>query len=300
MKPSIRQLEHLLAVREHGSFSRAAEECLITQSSLSASIKELESLLGQRLINRNRTRATLTPFGAEVADSAEDILEKTAHIMTRAHMLDKPMSGPLRLGIIPTIAPYILPDLLPTLTRKYPNLELQLHEDLTDNLLESLRKNRIDLALMAFPYKTEALAQETLFEEPFYAAVPHGSIDANTIKMNDLEPEKLLLLEDGHCLRDHALEACKLQLPRQRQTFKASALPTLIEMVRHGYGITFLPEMACQSLPKGIDALPITGRPVPTRKIGLCWNPQSPRQADYKTIGMDIAKLHTKDLTFIM
>jgi LysR family hydrogen peroxide-inducible transcriptional activator len=144
---------------------------------------------------------------------------------------------------------------------------------------------------MAFPYDTPSLTQEILFEEPFYAALPpNTSLTQKSMRLKDLQPEKLLLLEDGHCLRDHALEACKLQLPKQKKIFKASSLPTLIEMVRHGFGMTLLPEMACESLPSDVTVLPFTDKTTPTRQIGLCWSPLSPRTSDFMAIGKDIAK----------
>jgi LysR family hydrogen peroxide-inducible transcriptional activator len=282
MKPTIRQLEHLIALHEHGSFSAAAEACFVTQSTLSASIKELENLLGQQLVIRSRKNLTLTSFGLETLDQASAIMTQVATITTRARQLSKPMSGPLRLGLIPTIAPYMLPSILPALSAAHPDLEIQIHEDTTENLLTALDKSQIDLALMAFPYDT-----------PFFAALPRGtSLEQKGMRLKDLEPEKLLLLEDGHCLRDHALEACKLQLPKQKKIFKASSLPTLIEMVRHGYGMTLLPAMACAegNLPADITILPFTDKPAPSRQIGLCWNPTNPRHNDFKTIGKDIAK----------
>ena len=287
MRPSLRQLSYLIAIRDRKSFLAAAEECAVTQSTLSAGIKELETILGQPLVIRSRKQATLTPFGHEVVESAEKILTDTDHIVARAQLLSEPLSGPLRLGIIPTIAPYMLPDILPKLTAKFPKLELQLHEDITDRLLESLYKSQIDIVLMAFPYDTPDLHQEVLFEEKFYAAASqHAGPTAETIDIKDLKPDELLLLEDGHCLRDHALSACDIQLPRQRKTFSATSLSTLIQMVRHSLGITLLPEMACKpdTIPPGIRLLPFAGKTRPTRKIGLCWRENDPRRRDYENL----------------
>ncbi|MCB1579775.1 MAG: hydrogen peroxide-inducible genes activator [Rhodospirillales bacterium] len=286
-RPSLRQLSYLIALRERGSFIAAAEECAVTQSTLSAGIKELEIILSQPLVIRGRKATHLTPFGLEVYDNAQKIINDTDRIVARSKLISQPLSGPLRLGIIPTIAPYMLPDMLPKLIEKFPRLELQIHEDLTDRLLESLRKSQIDLALLAFPYNTPDMHQRILFEEKFYAAVgKHAGPAANSINIKDLKPEELLLLEDGHCLRDHALSACDLQLPKTRKTFSATSLPTLIQMVKAGYGITLLPEMACtpETIPPGIRLLPFNDKHPPTRQIGLCWRRGDPRARDYEML----------------
>ena len=244
-RPSIKQLQYLLAIYEKKSFKDAAEECAITQGTMSAAIRDLEEILGQQLVIRGRKQANLPPFGLEVVAKAADILDKTDEIVMRAKLLKEPLSGPLRIGIIPTIAPYLLPEFLPRLTENHPKLEPHLHEELTDNLLESLQKSQIDIAILAFPYDTPEMTQMILYEEPFYAAIAENvDIGKESLNINDLEPDKLLLLEDGHCLRDHALSACDLQLPKRRKTFSATSLPTLIQMVRAGFGMTLLPDMA--------------------------------------------------------
>lgn len=291
IRPSIRQLSYLIAIQDHGSFIAAADACAVTQSTLSAGIKELETILGQPLIIRDRKRATLTPLGLETADKAKQILDDTDRIVSRAKLLNEPMSGPLRLGVIPTIAPYMLPDILPRITRAFPRLELQLFENLTDHLLESLHKNQIDVALMAFPYDTPGLTQHILFEERFFAAMPETTaIKGKNINIKDLEADKLLLLEDGHCMRDHALSACDLQIPKQRKTFSATSLPTIIQMVRAGFGMTLLPEMACKpgTLPDDITLMTFMDKTPPTRQIGLCWRNNDPRRANYETLAKSL------------
>ena len=284
-------MSYLLALHERGSFSAAAEECAVTQSTLSAGIKEMEDILGRKLVIRNRKKTVLSPFGLEVAEQAKSILNQTDKIVSRAKLLEKPLSGPLRLGIIPTIAPYMLPDLLPKWNDEFPRLELQLHEDLTDRLLEKLRKNQIDVALMAFPYDTTDMTQAIVFEEQFYAATGDntGPVE-DSMNIKDLEPDTLLLLEDGHCLRDHALSACDLQITKQRKTFSATSLPTLIQMVRYGFGMTLLPEMACtpENLPKGVRLIPFSGKAKPTRQIGLCWRRGDPRKRDFDLLAKSI------------
>jgi len=200
------------------------------------------------------------------------------------------MSGPLRLGIIPTIAPYMLPDILPRITSEFPNLELQLFEDLTENLLEMLDKNQIDLALIAFPYDTPGLTQHILFEEQFFAAASDSSNSNTRINIKDLEADKLLLLTDGHCMRDHALSACDLQAPKTRKTFSATSLPTIIQMVRAGFGMTLLPEMACRTglIPEDITLMRFMDKSPPTRQIGLCWRNNDARRGDYETLANSI------------
>ncbi|MBL4804775.1 MAG: hydrogen peroxide-inducible genes activator [Alphaproteobacteria bacterium] len=285
-RPSLRQLSYLIAIEDSGSFNAAAEECAVTQSTLSAGIKELEEGLQRPLVIRNRKKAALTPFGAEVVQQARQILDKTDLIVKRSQVLETPLSGPLRLGIIPTIAPYVLPDLLPKLAREYPRLELQLFEDITDRLIEKVEKSHIDLALMAFPYETPNLTQLILYDEPFYAAMSEQrDPEKDSMYIKDLEADQLLLLEDGHCLREHALEACDLQDIVQRKTFSATSLPTLIQMVRHGYGMTLLPEMACspETLAPGVRLIPFKDKHPPTRQIGLCWKRGDPRIKDFET-----------------
>lgn len=290
-RPTIKQLGYLHAIHDRRSFKDAAEECAITQGTMSAAIRDLEDLLGQQLVIRGRKEAILTPFGLEVVAKASDILDQADEIVMRAKLLKEPLSGPLRIGIIPTIAPYLLPDMLPQLGANHPHLEPQLFEDLTDHLLVSLQRSQIDLAILAFPYETPDMEQLILYEEPFYAAIAEGiDREKESIRMQDLEPEKLLLLEDGHCLRDHALSACDLQAPRTRKTFSATSLPTLIQMVRAGFGMTLLPEMACRpnTLPQGIKLLPFRGKRPPTRQIGLCWRKNDPRRNDYETLAKSL------------
>ncbi len=291
IRPSLRQLSYLTALEEESSFNAAADKCAVTQSTLSAGIKELENVMGQTLVVRGRKNITLTPFGAEVAEQARQILKDADHIVARARMLREPLSGPLRLGIIPTIAPYMLPAMLPALGRQFPRLELQLHEDLTDRLLDRLERGEIDLALMAFPYDTPHCTQKILFAEDFLVAMPESlATDAKAIDMKDLEPEKLLLLEDGHCLRDHALSACDIQLPRQRKTFSATSLQTLIEMVRAGMGMTLLPAMAADAavLGRGIRLLPFKEKNQPRRQIGLCWKSGDARGKEFSLLAASI------------
>jgi LysR family hydrogen peroxide-inducible transcriptional activator len=291
---SLRQLEYLAAIEDTGSFSLAAEKCLVTQSTLSAGIKELETILGQKLIERGPRGAALTPFGRRAAESARKIFAETDDLLARSKSLSAPLSGPLRLGVIPTVAPYLLPRILPGLQKKFPALELQLHEDMTGRLLEELRRGQLDAVLMAFPFDTPGMTQKILFRENFLVACPKDYAHPRAFQARDLDREKLLLLEDGHCLRDHALLACDIRRPQfsQNRAFSATSLPTLIQMVGHGFGITLLPEMAARagSLPAGLELIPFSA-PAPGRDIGLAWMRGHPKTRDFELLSTAIEKL---------
>lgn len=288
--PTIRQLQYLSALAEHRSFSKAAERCHVTQSTLSAGIKDLETLLRQALVDRSRRQVTLTAFGKNVLDEARIILTHAGEISARARAVGQPLTGKLRLGIIPTIAPYLLPRILPELQNRFPALELQLTEDLSDRIFAQLRAGALDLILLAFPYETPGLTQTLLFEEPFYLACPKGSWQGKMpVAMNDLQGKELLLLEEGHCLRDHALAACRFRARAERETFNATSLPTLIQFVQHGYGMTILPEMAVRegAVPDNIEIIPFRA-PVPRRRVGMAWRKGHPQEKEFALLAKTI------------
>ncbi|MCD8497517.1 MAG: LysR substrate-binding domain-containing protein [Alphaproteobacteria bacterium] len=212
--------------------------------------------------------------------------------MKKARQMSRPMAGPLRLGVIPTVAPYLLPRILTPLQENYPDLELQLQEDLTERLLEKLRAGTLDAALMAFPYELPDMDATILFSEAFLLACPAGhKTKPGPLSPADLEGEDLLLLDDGHCLRDHALQACRLQSNTQRKTFSASSLPTLIQMVAHGYGATLLPAMATEEdLPETIRLIPFKN-PKPSRQIGIAWKKGAAQGDNVKTLAKTLAEL---------
>ncbi len=294
--PTIRQLQYLLALAEHGSFSKAADHCHVTQSTLSAGIKELENLLGHDVVDRSRRNVLLSPLGHAILDDARAIIARSADITARARALGQPLSGPVRMGIIPTIAPYLLPEILPQLKEQYESLELQITEDLSGRITEQLKAGSLDLILLAFPYDTPGMTQTLLFDEPFYLACPKGDWPGKVpVAMDDLQGHELLLLEEGHCLRDHALAACRFQPRTGRETFNATSLPTLIQFVQHGYGMTLLPEMAVQpgSLPENLDILPF-GAPAPTRRIGMAWREKHPQEKDFQMLAEAIKAAHRK------
>ena len=292
--PTLKQLQYLIALADYHTFSRAAKHCNITQPTLSAGIAALENLLGQELVDRSHNKyVVLTPIGHEILDRARKVIEDAESIVERAQYVNEPLSGPLRIGIIPTIAPYILPKCLPAISRIYPKLELQIHEDLSARLAEKLVNGQIDLVLMAFPYNMPGTEMETLFHEPFVLACPKGHWKKEKpVKVKDLEGEHLLLLEEGHCLRDHALQACKLQPSTDKKTFNATSLATLIQMVQHGYGMTMLPQMAvtAEAIPDNIQILQFD-RPPPTREIGVAWRKGNPRAESFVEFGNLVEEL---------
>ncbi len=292
MKPTLKQLDYLIALKNEGSFSKAAEYCFVTQSTLSAGIKELEATLAHTLVDRSSRNIALTSMGEEICEQALKISQNVDELVSLTKKGSAPLCGTLRLGVIPTVAPYLLPEILPSLQDAFPNLELQLFEDMTERSIEQLQRRKIDLLLMAFPYEADGIDHQIIFEEEFIIAAPHGRYKNKTITTDFLDNEPVLLLADGHCLRDHALQACKLQKPSQRKTFSATSLQTLIQMVSAGYGITLLPDMAANkcNLPGNIDLLHFKS-PRPTRQIGLAWRRGDTRANDYKILAAHIEKL---------
>lgn len=275
--PTIKQLQYLKALTQERNFQRAANKCHVSQSTLSAGIIEMENLLGLSIIDRkNRKKVVLTPFGEEVLKTAQSVLNQMNELTARAQNITAPLSGPFRLGIIPTIAPYLLPTILPKLQKEFPKLEIQITEDLTAPLIKQLHQSDIDLAILAFPYATPNLKQIIFYEEPFFAAAKKGTFTTTKISIKDLEQHNLLLLEDGHCLRDHALSACKIELNKNQKSLSATSLLTLIQMAAQGSGITLLPEMVIKQgfLPKSLELKPFKA-PEPTRQIGAAWRENS-------------------------
>lgn len=291
--PTLRQLQYFMAVADTLSFSRAAENCHITQPSLSLALNELEDILGEKLFHRGTRKMELSQVGKELIPMARAIIAQSENFVRIAARHRAPLSGPLSLGIIPTIAPYLLPQLLPALQTSYPSLELQLKEDITTRQLEALKAGKIDVVLMAMPFDTPNMEQMILWKEPFYLArAGNQKSVADQIPLDDLQNETILLLDDGHCLRDHILSACRLAASSaNRKTLGATSLQTLIQMVQNGYGSTLLPSMAIdpQQMPKGIT-IQRFANPQPTRQIGLVWRKDDPRMAEFQLLGEFIAK----------
>lgn len=294
--PTLRQLQYFLAVADHLSFHKAAEACHVTQPALSEGLKGLEGLLGIKLFERTKRHVALTPSGAALVLPARDMVARAEDFVLMARVHKEPFTGKFTLGVIPTIAPYLLPTLLPALQNKFPQMELHLKEDVTAQLLTALEQRRIDIVLMAFPYDTQGIEQMKLWSEPFVIAMPgHETVKETHATLSDLSKHNIMLLEDGHCLRDHALAACRLQPSGQRKTFGATSLTTLIQMVQHGYGSTLLPAMAVdpQTLPRGVTIQRFSN-PQPSRQIGLAWRQGHPQEKEFRALGAMIIKTFGK------
>jgi LysR family hydrogen peroxide-inducible transcriptional activator len=292
--PSLRHLRHLTALADHRHFGRAAEACHVTQSTLSASIKELEGLLETTLVDRSKRRVVLTPIGMETAERSRRIVKEAEQLVEATRASREPLTGTVRLGTIPTIGPFLLPRVLPSLREAYGSLKLYLVEDLTDRLIESLHRGELDVVLLALPYDCGPVETVILLEDPFVVGLlrQHPLTKESRISPQRLWHEDLLLLKDGHCLRDHALAACHLADRRVTEGFEATSLLTLVQMVDNGLGTTLLPMLA-------VDAGLLTGtnlitRPLSpddqARKIGLIWRQGTGRRNEFHLLAMEIAE----------
>jgi len=294
-RPTIRQLSYLVALAEHENFSRAAESCFVTQSTLSAGIMELENLLGAPLVERSKRMVRVTALGLEIVRRAGDILTRTDDLVDFVKSASEPLSGEIRLGAIPTIGPFVLPKLMRGLKKTYPGLKLYLREGQTAETVDLLSRGFLDIALLAFPYPTSGLEVEILGLDAFSLVCPAGHRLSRKaeIAASALEAEKLLLLEEGHCLRDHALSVCNIHHLTSREEFKATSLETLVLMVEEGLGLTLVPELAIRAgLLKGknVTAVPLTGTAT-GRDIGLAWRSSSARGGEYHLLGDQVRKL---------
>jgi LysR family hydrogen peroxide-inducible transcriptional activator len=282
--PTLRQLQYLKLLSEHGSFSRAAESAYVTQPTLSAGIQELEKILGAPVVDRARSGVILTAAGQEAVRRAEDILARAEDLVQAARGAGQPLAGRFRLGVIPTVAPYLLPRALPVLRDRFPKLKLFLREDLTNRLITALKNGALDAALIALPYDMSGLDWAHVEDDELLAAAPanHPMAASTRVDPDSLRGDDLILLEDGHCLRDHALAACGLEPPRgvgDDETFAATSLPTLVQMIGSGLGVSFLPAMAVHA---GLtDKTALTIRPLatehPSREIVVAWRAGSSR-----------------------
>jgi LysR family hydrogen peroxide-inducible transcriptional activator len=285
--PTLRQLQFFLALARRKSFSKAAAECLVSQSTLSSAIKELEATLGSQLVDRSTRIFGLTPVGEEVCERAARILALTEDL-SRTAAARKPLESPVHLGVIPTIAPFLLPKIAPLLKKRYPKLQLYLREDLTANLVDLLGAGLLDAAILALPCDCGGAEVIDIADDRFWFVTGRDAALAQRkfVTLRDLESENLLLLEDGHCLRDHALDACKLQRPEAAAAFGATSLFTLTQMVEAGLGATLIPEMAVDAglaRAPGLVAIPFA-EPQPARRVGLAWRKGSGRREEAEAI----------------
>ncbi|WP_338577473.1 LysR substrate-binding domain-containing protein [Brevundimonas olei] len=286
--PTLRQLQYLKLLAEHGSFSRAAEAAHVSQPALSSGVQELERVLGAAVVERTRGAVILTAVGAEAVRRAEDVLARAEDLVEAAQNAGKPLSGRFRLGIIPTVAPFLLPQALPGVRDLYPGLRLFLREDLTPRLIVGLKAGQLDAAVIALPYDAPGIDHARIGDDEILAAAPagHALAGSGPIPEGALKAEDLILLEDGHCLRDQALAAVKIDAPRGEDVFAATTLPTLVQMVSSGLGVSFLPQMAVRA---GLADHPgVVVRPIsedaPRREIVVAWRAGSSRAAEARLL----------------
>jgi LysR family hydrogen peroxide-inducible transcriptional activator len=278
----LKDLRYLVAVADSRHFGRAAERSFVSQPTLSAQLKKLEEYLGVQLIERSPKRVSLTVAGEEIVERARRILEASEDIVELAKGHRDPLAGRLKVALLPTIGPYLLPNVAGKLRKQLPRLELMLYEYQTDVMLEKLHSGEIDVGILALPITLDGLESYELYREPFTVALPaaHRLASRSTIKVSDLQDETLLLLEDGHCLRDQALDICSGSDIHEKQDFRATSLETLRQMVAAGVGITLLPELAgrgAYGAARGVSIKPFA-KPVPTRTIGAVWRKSSARR----------------------
>jgi LysR family hydrogen peroxide-inducible transcriptional activator len=292
MLPTLRQLQYLKLLAEHGSFSRAAEAAHVTQPTLSAGVQELERVLGAPVVDRGRSGVILTPVGEEAVRRARDVLARAEDLVQAARSAGQPLSGRFRLGVIPTVAPFLLPRALPALRRSFPTLRLYLREDQTAKLIAALKAGSLDAALIALPHDTAGLDVVHVDDDELMAAVPanHPLLAHETVDPAALERESLILLEDGHCLREHVLAACDMEPPRgdsgEDGSFAATSLHTLVQMVGSGLGVSLLPAMAVEAgLTEGaaVGVRPLTAE-APKREIVVAWRAGSSRETEARLL----------------
>jgi LysR family transcriptional regulator, hydrogen peroxide-inducible genes activator len=277
----LKDLRYLVAVADTRHFGRAAERCFVSQPTLSAQLKKLEQYLGVQLIERQPNNVSLTEAGQQIVARARRMLEASEEVVALARAHRDPLAGRLRIALLPTIGPYLLPRVSQAIRRALPRLELHLYEYQTAPMLEKLNGGELDLGILALPVDLEGLEARELFAEPFTVAVPerHPLARSERVRVADLEDETLLLLEEGHCLRDQALEVCSRVGTGESQDFRATSLETLRQMVATGAGITLLPELATKGAygnARGLVVLPFA-KPAPVRHIGAVWRKTSAR-----------------------
>lgn len=288
---TLRQLRYLSALSQHGHFGKAAEACAVTQPALSMQIQELEAELGVALVERRPGAMAFTDIGHEVARRAERVLAATRDLADFAHHRGRLLTGRLQLGVIPSIAPYVLPKVLPVLQRRHPDLRIELRETQTRVLVEELHRGALDVIMLALPADDAEIESIRLFDDPFLLAVPatDNRPENTRVSERDIDTQRLILLEEGHCLRDQALALCSST--HRDAALGATSLTTVLQMVANGYGITLLPRVAVDvELRDERVKLLRFAEPAPGRVVGLAWRRTSPRKADFAALGRLIAE----------
>jgi LysR family hydrogen peroxide-inducible transcriptional activator len=292
-QPTIKQLQYLVALREHGHFGRAADACYVTQSTLSAGLRELETLLGVTLVERTRRVVRFTALGEKVADKAVRVLRESEELAELARAEGRPLHGELRMGVIPTIAPFLLPAMLPRLRREWPSLRLYLREETSQAACEALHRGQLDCVLLALPYGCGDVDAAPLFEDPLFVAYPRGEAPGGPVDVSTIDESRMLLLEDGHCLKDHALSACNRPDLRAHAAMMGTSLHTLVQMVDNGLGLTFIPAMAIEA---GIlEGTEVDARPLQSdhgsREIAVIWRRSSPRESEFQMLAATLRRI---------
>jgi LysR family hydrogen peroxide-inducible transcriptional activator len=292
---NLRALQYFVKLADLRHFSKAADACFVSQPTLSTQIKKLEEELGVQLVERAPKMIMLTPVGEEIAERARLVLNDVEQIRAVARRSSNPADGVLRLGLFPTLAPYFLPHVVPQLRKRFPNLRLQLAEEKTEDILRMLRQGQIDAGVLALPVGAEGMEIEVLFEEPFVLALPtnHPLVGRDDISMRDLAGAELLLLEEGHCLREHALEVCALANAHERVDFHATSMETLRQMVAADVGITLMPLLAVKPPIAATDNLVVKPfvEPAPKRTIAMVWRSSSALSAFLREFAQSLKTL---------
>lgn len=290
--PTIKQLQYLVALHQHGHFGRAADASFVSQSTLSAGIRELETLLGVTLVERSRRVVRFTALGEQVVAKAHRLLRESEELVDLVQASGKPLSGSLRMSVIPTIAPFMLPRILPRLRRERPDLKLFLREETSHDAVESLHHGRVDCVLLALPFTTGDVEMEHIGDDALYVAFPKDDPrdPPALVPPSMIDEGRLLLLEDGHCLKEHALAACNRPELRASATMIGTSLHTLVQMVDNDLGLTMLPEMAIEA---GIlTGTQVVARPLKSnaakREIALIWRKNSPRADDFRLLAGEL------------
>ena len=293
IRPTLRQLEYIVAVAEERHFGRAAAACFVTQPALSAQVRELESLLDLQIFERGGRRVLVTPAGADLVERARGILVDVDELVEAARVAQRPLCGTLRVGVIPTGAPYLLPRVLPRLRRKHKELRLLLREDHTVRIVAELEAGHLDVLLLALEAELGNAQSLPLFRDDFFAVMPadHPLARKKRLMLEDLDGRQVLLLEDGHCLRDQALAVCSAQGASELGDFRATSLSTLTQMVTDGDVMTLLPELALGVETRGRRDLAVRPfrPPAPHRTIGLAWRSSSPREEEFQSLAHGFA-----------
>lgn len=293
-KLSIRHLRYFEALARHGHFGRAADDCAITQPALSIQVKELEKLVGAPLVERWPRHICLTPLGEDFANRARDILRSVEELENLGRASRRPLAGSLRIGVIPTVAPYLLADIIKELTRHFPGLDIRPREAVTKKLIDDLTEARLDVAIVALPISETSLQEVALFDERFVLVRPSIDADKQVPSAEMLHEMRLLLLEEGHCFRDQAISFCNMSTPAARELMEGSSLSTLVQMVGAGIGVTLIPEMALpietRSAEVCVARLP---DPQPSRTIGMAWRRSNPLSDQFAQLAAVIGQVGT-------